>query len=128
MVPSPGSEQRGASNMAVKLKTLKLLSQWICLVFVIYLVSNWVLLVIVVVRTHAGSIRWVAQGRAGCIAYVGGFLTFMSIGGFPSFVEDMKVDLYSPISVLKLSIVQYTSFKTNIEGKVVIISDCIFIC
>jgi len=31
------------------------------------------------------------QGRAGCIAYVGGFLTFMSIGGFPSFVEDMKV-------------------------------------
>lgn len=62
--------------------------------FVIYLVSNWVLLVIVVVRTHAGSIRWVAQGRAGCIAYVGGFLTFMSIGGFPSFVEDMKVELY----------------------------------
>jgi hypothetical protein len=62
--------------------------------FVIYLVSNWVLLVIVVARTHAGSIRWVAQGRAGCIAYVGGFLTFMSIGGFPSFVEDMKVDLY----------------------------------
>ncbi len=67
--------------------------------FVIYLVSNWALLVIVVVRTHAGSIRWVAQGRAGCIAYVGGFLTFMSIGGFPSFVEDMKVDLYSPISI-----------------------------
>ncbi|KAG0620262.1 hypothetical protein M758_4G202700 [Ceratodon purpureus] len=31
------------------------------------------------------------MGRAGCIAYVGGFLTFMSIGGFPSFVEDMKV-------------------------------------
>lgn len=31
------------------------------------------------------------QGRAGCIGYVGGFLTFMSIGGFPSFVEDMKV-------------------------------------
>ncbi len=68
--------------------------------FVIYLVSNWAPLVIVVVRTHAGSIRWVAQGRAGCIAYVGGFLTFMSIGGFPSFVEDMKVvDLCSPISI-----------------------------
>lgn len=33
----------------------------------------------------------IEQGRAGCIAYVGGFLTFMSIGGFPSFVEDMKV-------------------------------------
>jgi hypothetical protein len=29
----------------------------------------------------------------------------MSIGGFPSFVEDMKVNLYSPISILKLSIV-----------------------
>jgi hypothetical protein len=31
------------------------------------------------------------QGRAGCMSYVAGFLTFMSIGGFPSFVEDMKV-------------------------------------
>ncbi|KAL3698084.1 hypothetical protein R1sor_012160 [Riccia sorocarpa] len=30
-------------------------------------------------------------GRAGCMSYVAGFLTFMSIGGFPSFVEDMKV-------------------------------------
>ncbi|KAL2644833.1 hypothetical protein R1flu_012420 [Riccia fluitans] len=30
-------------------------------------------------------------GRAGCMSYVVGFLTFMSIGGFPSFVEDMKV-------------------------------------
>lgn len=30
-------------------------------------------------------------GRAGCMAYVGGFLTFMSIGGFPSFAEEMKV-------------------------------------
>lgn len=54
---------------------------------------------------HFGSDAWrvVKQGRAGCIAYVGGFLTFMSIGGFPSFVEDMKVCLcpivYSCISV-----------------------------
>ncbi|CAK9199019.1 unnamed protein product [Sphagnum troendelagicum] len=31
------------------------------------------------------------MGRAGCMSYVAGFLTFMSIGGFPSFVEDMKV-------------------------------------
>ncbi|CAM6119818.1 unnamed protein product [Calypogeia fissa] len=31
------------------------------------------------------------KGRGGCISYVAGFLTFMSIGGFPSFVEDMKV-------------------------------------
>ncbi|CAM6018489.1 unnamed protein product [Sphagnum balticum] len=30
-------------------------------------------------------------GRAGCMAFVGGFLTFMSIGSFPSFVDDMKV-------------------------------------
>ncbi|KAL2644818.1 hypothetical protein R1flu_012405 [Riccia fluitans] len=30
-------------------------------------------------------------GRAGCMSYAAGFLTFMSIGGFPSFVEDMKV-------------------------------------
>lgn len=26
------------------------------------------------------------------MSYVTGFLTFMSIGGFPSFVEDMKVN------------------------------------
>jgi len=30
-------------------------------------------------------------GRAGCIAFIAGFLTFMSIGSFSSFVEDMKV-------------------------------------
>lgn len=28
------------------------------------------------------------------MSYVTGFLTFMSIGGFPSFVEDMKVISY----------------------------------
>ncbi|KAJ7542445.1 hypothetical protein O6H91_10G107100 [Diphasiastrum complanatum] len=31
------------------------------------------------------------MARAACMSYVGGFLIFMSIGGFPSFVEDMKV-------------------------------------
>ncbi|KAH7289660.1 hypothetical protein KP509_30G013300 [Ceratopteris richardii] len=31
------------------------------------------------------------SARASCMSYVTGFLTFMSIGGFPSFVEDMKV-------------------------------------
>jgi hypothetical protein len=31
------------------------------------------------------------QGRAGCMGFIGGFLTFMSIGSFPSFVDDMKV-------------------------------------
>lgn len=31
------------------------------------------------------------QARAGCMFFVAAFLTFMAIGGFPSFVEDMKV-------------------------------------
>lgn len=39
-----------------------------------------------------------SQGRAGCMSYVAGFLTFMSIGGFPSFVEDMKVHGFRPIA------------------------------
>jgi len=29
------------------------------------------------------------------MSYIAGFLTFMSIGGFPSFVKDMKVQLLS---------------------------------
>jgi hypothetical protein len=59
----------------------------------------WLRLVIyIVLSVCLGTIYWKVGlefssilGRAGCIAYVGGFLTFMSIGGFPSFVEDMKV-------------------------------------
>ncbi|KAK4719555.1 hypothetical protein R3W88_017893 [Solanum pinnatisectum] len=31
------------------------------------------------------------QARGACAAFIFGFMTFMSIGGFPSFVEDMKV-------------------------------------
>ncbi|KAL9228800.1 hypothetical protein vseg_004340 [Gypsophila vaccaria] len=31
------------------------------------------------------------QTRASFFAFTGGFLTFMAIGGFPSFVEDMKI-------------------------------------
>lgn len=31
------------------------------------------------------------QARGACASFVFGFVTFMSIGGFPSFVEDMKV-------------------------------------
>jgi hypothetical protein len=31
------------------------------------------------------------QSRAGAMTFMTGFLTFMSIGGFPSFVEDLKV-------------------------------------
>lgn len=33
------------------------------------------------------------QARGSCASFVFGFVTFMSIGGFPSFVEDMKVSL-----------------------------------
>ncbi|KAH7434945.1 hypothetical protein KP509_06G041600 [Ceratopteris richardii] len=29
--------------------------------------------------------------RGACTSYISGFVTFMSIGGFPSFIEDMKV-------------------------------------
>lgn len=29
--------------------------------------------------------------RSACAAFITGFMTFMSIGGFPSFVEEMKV-------------------------------------
>ncbi|KAJ8493642.1 hypothetical protein OPV22_015363 [Ensete ventricosum] len=31
------------------------------------------------------------QARGSVLMFVGGFLTFMAIGGFPSFVEDMKI-------------------------------------
>jgi hypothetical protein len=29
--------------------------------------------------------------RGACGAFISGFMTFMSIGGFPSFIEEMKV-------------------------------------
>ncbi|KAL0912427.1 hypothetical protein M5K25_018398 [Dendrobium thyrsiflorum] len=31
------------------------------------------------------------QARGAMLMYIGGYLTFMAIGGFPSFVEDMKI-------------------------------------
>lgn len=31
------------------------------------------------------------QARSSMLVFVVGFLTFMAIGGFPSFVEEMKV-------------------------------------
>ncbi|XP_052192844.1 ABC transporter G family member 1-like [Diospyros lotus] len=40
-----------------------------------------------------GSSYGSIQARASWIMYVASFLTFMAIGGFPSFVEDMKVFL-----------------------------------
>ncbi len=36
------------------------------------------------------------QARGSCASFVFGFVTFMSIGGFPSFVEDMKVSFMIP--------------------------------
>jgi hypothetical protein len=45
----------------------------------------------VFVTDETGNDGNIWQGRAGCMAFVGGFLTIMSIGSFPSFVEDMKV-------------------------------------
>ncbi|KAL6222898.1 hypothetical protein ACLB2K_006288 [Fragaria x ananassa] len=40
---------------------------------------------------HIGSNYGSIQARASMLMFVSGFLTFMSIGGFPSFVEDMKI-------------------------------------
>lgn len=42
--------------------------------------------------------------RGSCGAFISGFMTFMSIGGFPSFIEEMKVTnvgCFSTILVLK---------------------------
>lgn len=36
--------------------------------------------------------------RGACAGFISGFMTFMSIGGFPSFTEEMKVR--SPLSLL----------------------------
>lgn len=46
--------------------------------------------------------------RGACGGFVTGFMTFMSIGGFPSFIEEMKV---------KESILQFTQkkLKTNFQ-------------
>ncbi|KAJ8775181.1 hypothetical protein K2173_020185 [Erythroxylum novogranatense] len=38
-----------------------------------------------------GFHSYTLQGRASLLAFVSSFLTFMAIGGFPSFLEDMKV-------------------------------------
>ncbi|PKI75534.1 hypothetical protein CRG98_004070 [Punica granatum] len=40
-------------------------------------------------NTLKGSLK--LQARGACASFIFGFVTFMSIGGFPSFVEDMKV-------------------------------------
>lgn len=35
------------------------------------------------------------MARGACGGFISGFMTFMSIGGFPSFIEEMKVRLCS---------------------------------
>ncbi|KAG7035872.1 ABC transporter G family member 15, partial [Cucurbita argyrosperma subsp. argyrosperma] len=40
---------------------------------------------------HVGTSYVDIFARASCAAFVSGFMTFMSIGGFPSFIEEMKV-------------------------------------
>lgn len=43
------------------------------------------------------------QARGACASFVFGFVTFMSIGGFPSFVEDMKVlSFVFPVNIYKM--------------------------
>ncbi|KAG6546146.1 hypothetical protein Mapa_012180 [Marchantia paleacea] len=39
----------------------------------------------------AGDSYTAIAARAACVSFVVAFLTFMSVGGFPSFIEDMKV-------------------------------------
>ncbi|EPS70875.1 hypothetical protein M569_03882, partial [Genlisea aurea] len=59
----------------------------------------WLRLIIYIVVTlcigsiyfNVGTTYDSILGRGACAAFVFGFVTFMSIGGFPSFVEDMKV-------------------------------------
>ncbi|KAG2257058.1 hypothetical protein Bca52824_076352 [Brassica carinata] len=56
------------------------------------------LLIYILVTFCIGTIYWkvgtsysAILARGSCASFVFGFVTFMSIGGFPSFVEDMKV-------------------------------------
>lgn len=37
------------------------------------------------------ALHYIWQARVLMLVFIAGFLTFMAIGGFPSFVEDMKV-------------------------------------
>ncbi|KAK9157324.1 hypothetical protein Scep_003898 [Stephania cephalantha] len=39
---------------------------------------------------HVGTGFSAIYSRGACIAFITGFMTFMSIGGFPSFIEEMK--------------------------------------
>ncbi|KAM3374476.1 hypothetical protein P3S68_013190 [Capsicum galapagoense] len=59
-----------------------------CLRLVIYLVVSFC---VGNIYFNVGTKYSSIQARGACAAFIFGFMTFMSIGGFPSFVEDMKV-------------------------------------
>ena len=42
--------------------------------------------------------------RGACGAFITGFMTFMTIGGFPSFIEEMKVMLQFKVSNLRIGL------------------------
>lgn len=53
--------------------------------------------------------------RGSCGAFLSGFMTFMSIGGFPSFIEELKVrEVFSEImTFMRFSEVSALSFLTG---------------
>lgn len=61
------------------------------------------------------------MNTAACGGFMAGFMTFMSIGGFQSFIEEMKVKIYntnSPSSSQKLSyVLAYFSINRCFLGK-----------
>ena len=66
----------------------------------------WVRIVVyIVVSICVGSIFFdlgygytSIMARASCGGFISGFMTFMSIGGFPSFIEEMKVFNYERLN------------------------------
>ncbi|CAA6669546.1 unnamed protein product [Spirodela intermedia] len=55
-----------------------------------YYRMRFIIYVIVSICMGPSTGTW-ERSRGACSAFVFGFVTFMSVGGFPSFVEDMKV-------------------------------------
>jgi hypothetical protein len=50
--------------------------------------------------------------------FVASFLTFMTIGGFPSFVEDMKVCFVYHLSIINFMHIYFTSlFSGKVKNK-----------
>lgn len=47
--------------------------------------------------------------RGACGGFVTGYMTFMSIGGFPSFIEEMKVNVDDPNFQSKINFIRLPS-------------------